>query len=136
MANKNKKQEEEKINRLAEFFFSEHKIWDILGLFAGIFAVLVGFMLLVGELRITDGVFIIGEYPTIFAWMVFLLGVVLLIMIGWPFYEPSIAELKKVTYPSKAKLINHTARTFGFMAVLLLLLFLMNTIIDLTPLAI
>ncbi len=134
MAKNNKKQEEKKVNRLAEFFFSEHKIWDILGLFSGVFAILIGFMLLVGDLRIYDGFFIIGEYPTIFAWMVFGLGVIMLVMIGWPFYEPSIEELKKVTYPSKSKLFNHTARTFGFMAFLLLVLFLMNLLIDLTPL--
>ncbi len=135
MAKKENKQEE-KVNRLSEFFFSEHKIWDLLGLFSGIFAILIGFMLLVGELRITDGVFIVGQYPMIFAWMVFLLGVVMLIMIGWPFYEPSIAELKKVTYPSKAKLLNHTIRTFGFIGFFLAMLFLMNLIIGLTSLGV
>ncbi len=136
MANKSKKQEE-KVNRLSEFFFSEHKFWDILGLFSGIFATLIGFMLLFTDsLYIDSSVFIIGQYSTVFAWMVFMLGIVMLIMIGWPFYEPSIPELKKVTYPSKAKLLNHTIRTFGFMAFFLAMLILMDMLIGLTPLAV
>ncbi len=128
MAKKNK--EEEKVNRLSEFFFSEHRIWDLLGLFAGIFATLIGFMLLVGELIIDDSTFLIGQYPLVFSWMIMLLGIVMLIMVGWPFYEPSIEELRKVTFPSKAKVINHSIRTFGFIAFFLTILFFMNLILD------
>lgn len=46
------------------------------------------------------------------------LGAVSLILAAWPFYKPSISEVKRVSWPSRGSLLKNAAVVFAFILIL------------------
>lgn len=121
MAEKKKKKE----NGILAIFTKEYKYEGLLLLFLSLIAILLGTMVLMGEnssdglpLSINKDVFLIGEYPKVFAWILIILGVMSLILAVWPFLKPSISELKRVSWAKKGDLLQNTAIVFAFIVIL------------------
>lgn len=123
MSEKNKTSE----NRILAIFTKEYKYEGLLLLLLSIIAILLGSMVLIGEsssdgrpLSINKDVFLIGDYPKAFAWILIILGAMSLILAVWPFLKPSVSELKRVSWPSKGTLLENTAIVFAFIVILAL----------------
>ena len=121
MAEKNNKKE----NGILAIFTKEYKYEGLLLLFLSLIAILLGTMVLMGEnsadglpLSINKDVFLIGEYPKVFAWILIILGVMSLILAVWPFLKPSISELKRVSWAKRGELLQNTAIVFAFIVIL------------------
>lgn len=119
-----KEKQQTKENGILSIFTKEYKYEGLLLLFLSLVAILLGTMVIMGEnsatglpLTINKEVFLIGEYPKVFAWILIILGAMSLILAVWPFLRPSVAELKRVSWPKKGELIQNTATVFAFIVI-------------------
>lgn len=113
-----------KDNGILSIFTKEYKYEGLLLLFLSLIAILLGSMVLIGEnsadglpLSINKDVFLIGEYPKVFAWILIILGAMSLILAVWPFLKPSVSELKRVSWAKKGELLQSTAIVFAFIVI-------------------
>jgi preprotein translocase SecE subunit len=117
MAEKNKA----KSNGVLAIFTKEYKYEGLILLFLSIIAIVLGVMVIIGEstsgasgLTINDSVFLIGDYPLAFAWILVILGVMSMVLAVWPFFKPSISEVKRVSWISRGQLFQNTVIVFIF----------------------
>jgi len=111
---------EEKKNRLKEAFTKDYKYEGLVLLILAIIAIILGALIITGVLEIpgesdsSNGVFLIGGKPnsTIFAWILIVLGIFSLILSIWPYYKPSIFEVKRVTWPTKKTMLSDCINVF------------------------
>ena len=115
------KKEKKKGNFFKDFFTTEYKFESILLLSLAVIAMVLGFMLIVGDIVINEKVYIIGEYPLVFAWILFILGVLSLLLAVFPFFKPSFSEMKRVNWPSAGKVCKNVLVVLVY--ILLLALF-------------
>ena len=116
---------EKKPSRVMEILRKEYPFERILLGILGALVIILGVYLIEGdvlEIRLTNWwIFNTDTKQLIFSIIVIVVGVVSLFMSIWPFFVPSFGEMKKVTWPNRKTILNHTARVFGF--ILLLSLF-------------
>lgn len=120
-----KKENVKKENKILTIFTKEYKYEGIILLFLSLIALVLGTLVLMGissegesGLVINENVFLIGDYPSAFAWILVVLGAVSLILAVWPFYKPSIAEAKRITWSTKGQLLKNTAIVFAFILIM------------------
>ncbi|HEY8395198.1 MAG TPA: preprotein translocase subunit SecE [Bacilli bacterium] len=120
-------EKEKKTTGALAVFTKEYKYEGLILLFLSIIAIVLGAMVLIGEstsgasgLTINKNVFLIGDYPKAFAWILIILGVMSLILAVWPYFKPSLSEVKRVSWPSKGTMIHDTATVFAFVLILAL----------------
>jgi len=116
---------EKNSNGILSIFTKEYKYEGIILLALSLIALVLGTMVLIGEtsqgssgLVINKDIFLIGDYPKAFAWILIILGAVSLVLAAWPFYKPSISEIKRVSWPNRGTLLKNTATVFAFILVL------------------
>ena len=113
-----KKQVPVKKSRVLEILRTEYPFERVLLGVLGAFVTILGVYLIQGDLlNITLTDWWIFDSPTkrlIFAIFVTVIGAVSIVMAIWPFFTPSFAEMKKVTWPGRTTILNHSARVFGF----------------------
>lgn len=107
-----------KKNFIKNAFTSSYKYENLVLLILAIIAMVLGFMVLVGDLQINEKVYFIGEYPMVFAWILFILGTVSLLLSIWPFFKPSVGELKRVSWPGVSTVLKNTAIVFAYTLIL------------------
>ncbi len=112
-------------NGIMSIFTKEYKYEGIILLALSLIALVLGTMVLIGEsssgasgLVINEDIFLIGDYPKAFAWILIILGAVSLVLAAWPFYKPSISEVKRVSWPDRGTLLKNTATVFAFILIL------------------
>lgn len=117
--------ETKKSNSILAIFTKEYKYEGLVLLFLSLIAIVLGSMVLIGEstggangLSINKDVFLIGDYPKAFAWILIILGAMSLVLAVWPFFRPSIAEIKRVSWPTRGTLFKNTAIVFAFIIIM------------------
>lgn len=113
---------EKKESKVLSIFLREYKYEGLVLLCLATIATILGVMVLVGVstngsngLTINENVFLIGSYPEAFAWILIILGVFSFIISVWPFYKPSVFEVKRVSWTSRGDLLRNTGTVFAFM---------------------
>jgi len=137
MSNKNKsernKEKPEKTivektsSRLKSVFTKEYKHESLILLLLALVAIVLGVTLLRGILVIPSSVFLLGDYPMVFSWILLGLGIISLLLAIWPFYKPSIEEVKRVSWPTKGTMVTNTLTVFLFTLILSLFFALIDT---------
>jgi preprotein translocase subunit SecE len=128
-----KQKETEKQSKLLEILTTEYK-WEnlLLGVLATISGALA-LMIISGNtlLQINSSFPILGQEPNglIFAWVLFIISVFGLILVIYPFFIPAIPELKKITWPTRPKFIDHSIRVLIFLFILTGVVLLYNILI-------
>jgi len=110
----------EKKSFLKNAFTKDYKYENLILLFLAVIAMVLGFMVISGDLTINPKVYFIGEYPMVFAWILFILGAASLLLAVWPFFKPSVGEVKRVSWPSFSTLVKNTAIVFAYTLILAL----------------
>ena len=117
-------QEKEKKSMISKVF-SEYKFEGLLFLVIALVGIVVGVELLIGVntngsegLAVNEDFFFIGAYPKVFAWMLIILGAVLLVFSIWPYYKPSFGEIKRVSWPTKKVMLENTLVVLAFILIL------------------
>ena len=113
-----KKVQEVKKNKIIEILQKEYPIEKLLLGVLGAIVLILGIYLIEGqvlEIRYTDlWIFNSSTKILIFSIFVVLIGAVAFILAVYPFFVPSIAEMKKVSWPTRSVIANHSMRVFGF----------------------
>lgn len=114
--------QEQKPNKVIEILRKEYPFERILLGILGAFVLILGVYLVEGELltiKLTSWwIFNTELKRTIFAAFIILVGAFAFIISIWAFFVPSFAEMKKVTWPNRNTILNHSARVFGFIIIL------------------
>jgi len=109
---------EKKPSRVLEILRKEYPFERILLGVLGALVVIIGVYLIEGnqlQIRLTDWwIFDSATKRLIFSITVVSIGAISLFMAIWPFFVPSISEMRKVTWPNRKTILNHTGRVFGF----------------------
>jgi len=117
-----KKVEEVKHNKVIEILRKEYPIEKLLLGVLGTIVLILGVYLVEGtvlEIRYTDlWIFNTSTKILVFSIFVIVIGALAFILAVYPFYVPSLAEMKKVSWPTKSIIINHSARVFGFILII------------------
>lgn len=119
-----KKPTDLKSNKVLEILKKEYPFERVLLGVLGILVLVLGVYLVEGsrlQIRYTDLWIFNEEYKiTIFSIFVIVIGAISFLMAIWPFFVPSFAEMRKVSWPGRDMILNHSARVFGFIIVLAL----------------
>lgn len=122
---------EEKTNKVMEILRKEYPFERVLLGVLGAIVIVLGVYLIEGqvlEIRYTDlWIFNSDLKITIFSIFVILIGSISFILAVAPFFIPSIAEMRKVSWPTKKIIGNHSARVFGFIIIISLFFILYET---------
>ncbi|PKK97590.1 MAG: preprotein translocase subunit SecE [Tenericutes bacterium HGW-Tenericutes-3] len=128
-----KQKQVEQKSKLLEVLTTEYK-WE--NLLLGILATLSGalaVMIISGStlLQINENFPILGQgnNGVIFAWVLLAISVFGLILVVYPFFLPAIPELKKITWPSWPKFLDHSVRVLIFLFILTGMLLLYDILI-------
>jgi preprotein translocase subunit SecE len=128
-----KQKQTEQQSKLIQVLTTEYK-WEnlLLGILATISGALA-LMIISGNtlLTINDDFPILGQGNNgiIFAWVLFAISIFGLILVIYPFFLPAIPELKKITWPTLPKFIDHSIRTMIFLFFVTGIIFLFNLLI-------
>ena len=126
MAQKDKK------NRAMDVLLKEHKWENLILAILSIFAIELGVLILSGTyLVIPENAFLIGDYPTVFSWILVGLGAVSLILSVSSFYVPSLAEIKHLTPERKNAFFWNVVKVFAFSVIVVAFLFVCDWAINL-----
>lgn len=104
-----------KRNKLLEVLSQDYKVENILLALIAIVAMGFSVMILSGSLNIKDSYPIFGTYPKAFAIILLIVSILGLLVVLWPFYEPSIGEVRKITWAKPKELYQDLFRVFVFM---------------------
>jgi len=119
-----REKQELKTNKVLDILRKEYPFERILLGLLGALVVILGIYLLEGtmlRIRLTSWWIFDSELKRdIFAIFVIVIGSLSFIMAIWPSFVPSVAEMKKVTWPNQKTILNHSSRVFGFIIVLAL----------------
>ena len=104
-----------KRNKLLEVLSQDYKAENILLALIAIIAMAFSIMILSGELNIRDNYPLLGAYPKVFAIILLVISILGLLVVLWPFYEPSIGEVRRITWAKPKELYQDLFRVFVFM---------------------
>ena len=118
MAFKVKNVKEVKKSKIKEILSTEYK-WEtyLLG-FISIVAIALGLLIFTNILTLDENTAVIGRYPTLFAWIITIIGSIGLILFAIPLFKPAMPELKKLSFPTKRVFLANTVRVFIFIIVI------------------
>lgn len=101
---------EQKKNRLVEIFTKDYKYEGLVLLLLSVIAIIVGVLLLDSYSEVMIG-WISGK---VFGWILVVLGGISLLLSIWPYYKPSVYEVKRVSWPSKKTMFENVLSAFIF----------------------
>ncbi|GEM_PF-445871 len=124
MAKKKTEKPDDKIGKVINLLKKEYPFEGLLLGILGALVLVLGIYIFEGELlqiRLTDWfIFATDTRINIFASIVMVIGAVALVIALAPFFVPGLKEMRRVSWPDRKTLKNHTARVFGFMIILAL----------------
>ena len=128
--------QEQKGNRVLEILTTEYPIDRVLVVIMGLLVTVVGYYLVSNDpfLQITNTdawytkwIFGTDTGIIIFSWFILLMGVGALVLGLYPYFKPSVKEMRRVTWPNGNVIKNHSLRVFGFILFLMLVFILYET---------
>ena len=117
-----------KRTKLLEVLSQDYRAENVLLALIAIVAMAFSVMILSGELTIRDNYPLLGAYPKVFAIILLVISALGLLVVLWPFYEPSIGEFKKVTWARPKELYEDLFRVIVFMIFFVFILFFFDVI--------
>ena len=104
-----------KRNKLLEVLSQDYKVENILLALIAVVAMGFSVLILSGSINIRDSYPLFGTYPKAFAIILLIVSLLGLIVVLWPFFEPSIGEFKKITWAKPKELYQDLFRVLVFM---------------------
>jgi len=117
-----------KRNKLLEVLSQDYRAENIFLALIAIIAMAFSVMILSGSLNVKDNYPLLGSYPKVFAIILLVISTLGLLVVLWPFYEPSFGELKKLTWATPKELYEDLFRVIVFMIFLVFVLLFFDII--------
>ena len=135
---KQKKKQESKVNRISQVFKQEYKYESLVLAILSLMVMVLGLFISDGTLLLHQelsffGLFDISflyDYSTEFAYLLLAIGATAFIYTISPVFKPSIAEMKKVSWPKADTVSNHSLRVFSFLFVMIFAFVLYDNLIQ------
>lgn len=103
-----------KVSKVFEVLTKEYKYENLFLLVVAIISLAFGAMVISGDLDVKPEVPVVGAYPILFAWVLISVSVIGLLIVAFPFYQPSFGEFSKITWATYKSFITDFARVFIF----------------------
>lgn len=116
----------EKKNRLAEAFTKDYKYEGLVLLVLALVALVLGVVLIKDSTWIPDNSFLAIGNKLVFPIILIVLGVLSVILSVWPYYKPSVDEVKRVTWPTKKTMLSNCISAFTYTIVVAVFFFLVD----------
>lgn len=124
-----KQKTEQKQSKLMEILSKDYR-WESYLFFAiSLLVLLLGVLILTGALTINSDAWLVGSFPTTFAWILVVIGALTLIYAVYPFFKPAFPEIKKISWLKGRKYFGNVVRVFAFIIVFALLFLLYDMFI-------
>jgi preprotein translocase subunit SecE len=107
-------EQKQKKNRLVEAFTRDYKYEGLLLLILSIISIVIGVYFLGNPPAIND---LLGIPVKVVFWLLIVLGGVSLLLSIWPYYKPSIYEVRRITWPTKKEMLENSISTFIFVLI-------------------
>lgn len=117
-------------SRILEVLAKDYKWETYLYMFVSTVLIVLGTLILQNIITFRDSIPIVGTYPTGFAIVLVVVGVLSLIYSIYPFVKLAFPELKKTEWPTVHKFLGDTLRTFVFLIVFTLIYLMFDVIIS------
>ena len=129
MAIKVKNSNEIKPSKIKEILTTEYK-WEtyLLGVLS-LVAIALGLLIFTEVLTVNEGTPVIGNYPTLFAWIITIVGATGFILFAIPLFKPAVPELRKLTFPTFRVFVANATRVFIFIIVIALMFLLYESFV-------
>ena len=126
-----KERDKQEKSKLMEVLTTEYKWENLLLGFLAIASAALAAMIINKTLTIDASFPILGSGNNgiIFAWFLLAISLIGLLLVVLPFLQAAFPELKKISWPSKKKYLENTAKTLVYVAVLTLTLVLFDYLI-------
>ncbi len=126
-----KERDKQEKSKLMEVLTTEYKWENLLLGFLAIASAALAAMIINKTLTIDASFPILGSGNNgiIFAWFLLAISLIGLLLVILPFLQAAFPELKKISWPSKKKYLENTAKTLVYVAVLTLTLVLFDYLI-------
>lgn len=123
----------EKINdkpsRIMQYLKETHKWENYVFLLFSALVLMLGCLILTGTLTVKQNFWLIGEHPTVFAWVLVVVGILFTIYALFPFFKPALPEIKKVSWLTFGKWLGNSIRVLLFITIFALLFLLYDAFI-------
>ena len=117
-----------KRNKLLEVLSQDYRAENIFLALIAVIAMAFSVMILSGTLNVKDNYPLLGAYPKVFAVILLIISVLGLVVVIWPFYQPSIGEFKKITWPRPKEFYEDLFRVIVFMLFFVFILFFFDIV--------
>lgn len=115
------REKKEKKSKVLEVLRTEYK-WEnvVLAILASL-ALAFSLMIINGALVVRESFPLIGQYPKVFAWVLFGISVIGIILVISPFMIQAFPELKKISWANWSTSIDAIVKVFVFVLIFALL---------------
>lgn len=115
------KEKKEKKSKVLEVLKTEYK-WEnvVLAILASL-ALAFSLMIINGALVVRDSFPIIGQFPMVFAWVLFSISVIGIILVIYPFFLQAFPELRKVSWADLPTAMDAIVKVLVFVLIFSLL---------------
>ncbi|MGI6787495.1 MAG: preprotein translocase subunit SecE [Acholeplasmataceae bacterium] len=126
-----KKRDEQLKSKLMEVLTTEYKWENLLLGFLAVASAALSMMIINKTLQIDASFPILGtgNNGIIFAWFLFAISMVGLLLVLFPFFQAAFPEVRKIAWPTRKKFVENSAKTLIYLVVLTLVLFLFDFLI-------
>lgn len=128
-----KEKVENKQSRIWQYIKESHKWENYVFVFFAVLVLILGILILTGALTMKGDMPLFGDFfsdnATTIAWILTALGGVFTLYAIYPFYKPSLPELKKISWLKLDKFVGNSVRVLLFITIFALLFFLYDSFI-------
>lgn len=117
------KEKTEKKSKLFDVLKTEYKWENVLLAVLASLALAFSLMIINGTLAVKEDFPIIGRFPMIFAWILFSISVIGIVLVVAPFFAQALPELKRISWANWKTTIDAIIKVFTFI-ILVALMFL------------
>ena len=104
-----------KRNKLLEVLSQDYRAENIFLALIAVIAMAFSVMILSETLNVKENYPLLGTYPKVFAIILLVISTLGLLVVLWPFYQPSFGEFRKITWARPHELYEDLFRVFVFM---------------------
>lgn len=124
-----KEKQLDKKSRIWEYIKTEHKWENYVFLFFAVVVLILGCLILTDVLTVKESIWLIGDHPDVFAWVLVGVSTLFTLYALVPFFKPAVPELKKISWLPLRKFVGNSIRVLLFLVIFALLFFLYDSFI-------
>ncbi len=116
-----KEKNTDKTSKILEVLKTEYKWENILLAILAALALAFSLMIVNGTLEVKESFPVIGSFPKVFAWILFGISVLGIVLVAFPFFVQALPELKKIAWADFKTSIDAITKVFIFVVFFALL---------------